>query len=380
MTFEIGRETTVADLESALPLLEPLFRAGIPVWLVGGAVRDRVAEEAPRDFDLFAEAEGETLRRLLPRGSSVGGRIPTLVLPRGKGEAPLQISGGSGGLLADLARRDFSVNAMAWRVGPDGLTGEIVDPFHGREDLRKRLLRVPQGSRDPFREDPVRVLRLLRFVATGGYSVEEETCTFAREAVEGLATVAGERRLRELSLFWEGVHIPWVREKVPVDFSERALRSAVFGKNLSSLPGQDPEGRALLRALGAETRSGRVRMWLFAWEAAGVEGGVETPWGRSLWRGRGGADLPLSRTDRHVLVTLDRLRSVLSSWPAVGPLDPRDLVLIGRDPSGGEVARLVARELPEGLRDRFFQWARQEERESRRLADEGIRNLPRRKN
>ncbi len=382
MTFEIGKDSTMSELESSLPLLEPLFRAGIPVWLVGGAVRDRVAGERPRDLDFFAEAEGEILRRLLPRGSSVGGRIPTLVLPREKGKAPLQISGGSGGLLADLARRDFSVNAMAWRVGPDGLKGEIVDPFHGREDLRKRLLRVPQSSRDPFREDPVRVLRLLRFVATGGYSVEAGTEEMARSAVEGLASVAGERRLRELGLFWEGAHLARVIERVPGSFCERVLRAAIFGNSLPAPLRTEPEGRGscFLPAVRPETISGSVRMWIFAWEAAGAAGGVESRWGRSLWRGRGGADLPLSRSDRHFLVTLDRLRSVLSSWPAVGPLDPRDLVLIGRDPSGGEVARLVARGLPEGLRDRFFQWARQEERESRRLAEEGVRSLPRRKN
>lgn len=372
----------MADLESTLPLLEPIFRAGIPVWLVGGAVRDMVAGEAPRDFDFFAEAEGETLRRLLPRGASVGGRVPTLVLPREKGKAPLQISDGSGGLHADLSRRDFSVNAMAWRVGPDGLKGEIVDPFHGREDLRNRLLRVPQSSRDPFREDPVRVLRLLRFVATGGYSVEAGTGEMARSAVEGLASVAGERRLRELALFWEGAHIAGVSEKVYESFCELALRAGIFGKNLPSPPTADPGGRGgcFLRSVRPEMISGRVRMWIFAWEAAGADGGVQMRWGRSLWRGKVGSDLPLSRTDRHFLVTLDRLRSVLNSWPAAGPLAPRDLVLIGRDSSMGEVARLVARGLPEELRDQFFQWVRQEERESQRLAEDGIRSLPRRRN
>ena len=363
-------------LEGWLPLLAPLHRAGIPVWLVGGAVRDALEGRVPRDADFVGGADVESLRRCLPKALPVGRQTPTLVLSLGKGRAPLEISGTRQGILADLERRDFSVNAMAWRVSPAGLEGEIVDPFGGREDLKKGRLRVPLASRDPFREDPVRVLRLLRFVSTRGYSVEGATLRMAREAIDALFRVAGERRLREIALFWEGAHLAQVREALPEDFCGRVLSAGIFGKRLSPLSAE--KGReAYARAAEVRSGSGLVRMWIFAWEAAGPEGGVETRWGRSLWRGGGGSDLPLSRSDRHLLVALDRLKSVLEGWRAAGPLDPRSVKRLGGDLSQGEVARWVAEKLPTDCQDRFWQWVRQEEQRGQRLSPDGFRSLPR---
>ena len=363
-------------LEGCLPLLAPLFRAGIPVWLVGGAVRDALEGRVPRDADFVGGADVESLRRCLPKAVPVGRQNPTLVLSLGKGRAPLEISGTRQGILADLERRDFSVNAMAWRVSPTGLEGEIVDPFGGREDLKKGRLRVPLASRDPFREDPVRVLRLLRFVSTRGYSVEGATLRMAREAIDDLPRVAGERRLREIALFWEGEALDRVREALPEDFCGRVLSSGIFGKKLFPLSAE--KGReAYARAAEARAGSGLVRMWIFAWEAVGPEGGVEMRWGRSLWRGGGGSDLPFSRSDRHLLVALDLLKSVLEGWPAAGPLDPRSVKRLWRDPSQGEVARWVAEKLPTDLQDPFWQWVRQEERVGQRLSTDGFRSLPR---
>ena len=373
--MEEGAKTI--GLNECVALLSPLFRAGIPVWLVGGAVRDALEKRPPRDFDFVGEADPGTLRRLLPQAVSVGGKIPTLVLSRGKGRTPLQLSGGEKGLLADLERRDFSMNAMAWQVSPTGLEGEILDPFGGREDLKNRRLRVPLASRDPFREDPVRVLRLMRFVATRGYTVEPATLGMARGAMKDLAKVAGERRLREVELFWAGEALDQVTRNLPEDFCGEALCAGIFGRNLPALP-LSRSTAAFSRAVEATKASGLVRMWIFAWEAAGSEGGVETGWGRSLWGGKGGAALPLSRIDRHRLVTLDRLKGVLSRWPLFGPWDRRSLSLVGRDPSKGEVAHLAAQGFPEELRFHFLMWARQGERLVRQLPKDGL-NPPRRR-
>ena len=374
-----GEGAENVGLEECLPLLAPLFRAGIPVWLVGGAVRDLREGRVPRDLDFVAEAEVDDLRPHLPKAVPVGGKNSTLVLSRGKGRAPLEISGAGRGIHADLERRDFSVNAMAWRVGPAGLEGEINDPFGGREDLGKGLLRVPLVSRDPFREDPVRVLRLLRFVSTRGYGVEGGTLAMAREALDKLPGMAGERRLREIGLFWEGTHLARVRETLPEEFCGRALAAGIFGKRL--LPLSAEKGReAYVRAVGAEASRGLVRMWIFAWEAAGPEGGIETRWGRSLWRGGDGSDLPLSRRERQFLVSLDRLKSILEGWSAAGPLDPRRLVPLWRDPSRearGAVLRWMAGRLPPEIQDSFWEWVRQAERLGQRLSADGFRSLPR---
>ncbi|MGC8528936.1 MAG: hypothetical protein ACP5OP_01880 [Leptospirillia bacterium] len=365
-------------IESCLPLLLPLFRAGVPVWLVGGAVRDALEHRSPRDFDFVAGADVGTLRSLLPQAVPVGGRIPTLVLSRGKGQSPLQLLAGDRGILPDLERRDFSINAMAWLVSGAGLCGEILDPFGGREDLTIGRLRVPLAFRDPFREDPVRVLRLCRFVATRGFTVEPATLSMARRALDDLAGVAGERRLREIGLFWEGEAIGRVLQTLPGDFCGEVLRAGIFGRNLARLPVSWPR-EALSQAIKAGTGSGLVRLWIFAWEVAGPEGGEERRWGRSLWGERAGVDLPLSRRDRHRLLALDRQRSALRGWIAAGPPSPRDLAGLGRDPFLGEGARLVARDLPEERRDLFFQWVRQRERESQALLAGRLRILPRRR-
>ena len=371
-----GKGAENVRLGECLPLLAPLFRVGIPVWLVGGAVRDLREGRVPRDLDFVAEAEVDDLRPHLPKAVPVGGKNSTLVLSLGKGRAPLEISGAGRGIHADLERRDFSVNAMAWRVGPAGLEGEINDPFGGREDLGKGILRVPLASRDPFREDPVRILRLLRFVSTRGYGVEGWTLSMARGALDALPCVAGERRLREIALFWEGTHLARVRETLPEDFCGRALGAGIFGKRLLPLSVEKGE-EAYVRAVGTEASRGLVRMWIFAWEAAGPEGGVETRWGRSLWRGGKGSDLPLSRRERQFLVALDRLRDLLGFWPAAGSLDPRRLLVLGRDPSREEVARWVSEKLPAECQGRFWQWMRQEERLGQRLSADGVRSLPR---
>ena len=361
MTSGVDGAGKTSGLASCLPLLEPLFRAGIPVWLVGGAVRDGLEERIPKDFDFFVPVSTEALWRLLPAAVSVGGRIPTLVLSRGKGVPPLQLSGGEEGLVSDLSRRDFSINAMARRVVPGGLEGEIVDPFGGQEDLKKQWLRVPQPLRNPFREDPVRVLRLMRFVATRGYAVEPGTLDLARGAVGDLGFVAGERRLRELTLFWEGDWLNEVDSRVPADFCGGVLAAGIFGTHCPSLP-ESGGTEVFVRAVKAAGVSGRVKMWIFVWGVAGPEGGGEMRWGRSLWgRKMAGSDLPLSRGDRHTLVTLDRLRSLFMQWPAAGPPDRRSLSLREADPSQGEVAHLVARDIPEKEKSQFWSWVRQGE-------------------
>ena len=198
----------------------------------------------------------------------------------------------------------------------------------------------------------------------------------ARGVLDKLPCVAGERRLREIALFWEGTHLARVRETLPEDFCGRALGAGIFGKRLLPLSVEKGE-EAYVRAVGTEASRGLVRMWIFAWEAAGPEGGVETRWGRSLWRGGKGSDLPLSRRERQFLVALDRLRDLLGFWPAAGPLDPRRLLVLGRDPSREEVARWVSEKLPAECQGRFWQWMRQEERLGQRLSADGVRSLPR---
>ena len=109
------------------------------------------------------------------------------------------------------ARRDFTVNAIL----RDALTGEIVDPFGGREDLSAGVLRCVGDPARRFAEDALRILRLLRFASVLGFSVEENTARAARERRDGLRAIAHERVYAELNKLLCGEHAAAVLLEYP---------------------------------------------------------------------------------------------------------------------------------------------------------------------
>ena len=110
----------------------------------------------------------------------------------------------------DLARRDFTVNAIA--LSPEGT---LVDPFGGREDLRSGVLRCVGDPARRFAEDALRILRLLRFASVLGFSVEENTARAARERRDGLRAIAHERVYAELNKLLCGEHAAAVLLEYP---------------------------------------------------------------------------------------------------------------------------------------------------------------------
>jgi poly(A) polymerase len=172
--------------------------AGEPVWVVGGAVRDRLLERGTDDVDLVAQGDVEPLARRLARAKGATG-FPLseafgawrVTARGGAWQADLMPLEGES-IEEDLARRDFTVNAMAEPL--DG--GELVDPFGGRADLEARHLRlVSDGA---LKADPLRVLRLARLAIERGLEADPDTVAAARAAAEGLPGVAGERVFAEL--------------------------------------------------------------------------------------------------------------------------------------------------------------------------------------
>ena len=100
----------------------------------------------------------------------------------------------------DLARRDFTVNAMA----KDTVTGELRDPFGGREDIERGLLRAPGDAPTRFAEDPLRILRGVRFVSQLGFTIETETKAAMAASVELLPTLSQERVTAEIERLLRG--------------------------------------------------------------------------------------------------------------------------------------------------------------------------------
>ena len=201
MEIREGRQGEVPGPVRAL--LASLAQAGHPSFLVGGCVRDMLRGRPVVDFDIATPASGEEILALFPRAIPIGLRHGTVMVPTRSG--PVDVTSFRKGpcLEDDLAHRDFTVNAMAYDPGE----GCVIDPFGGRADLAKGVLRAVGSAADRLAEDPLRALRACRLVAVLGLRVDPEVEAALPGARAGLARVARERIKHELCelLLAEGV-------------------------------------------------------------------------------------------------------------------------------------------------------------------------------
>lgn len=196
--------------EAVHKLVRDLEAEGFETWTVGGSVRDAVRGSPgnPGDWDLATRATPPQVRRLFRRTVPLGEEYGTVgvfgeddnlyevttfrhdVITYGR-KAKVAFAET---LEEDLARRDFTVNAMAWHPGRE----ELRDPHGGREDLARGILRTVGRAHARFREDYLRILRGLRFAGTLGLEIEEDTWEGMVEAVPGLSVLSMERVREEL--------------------------------------------------------------------------------------------------------------------------------------------------------------------------------------
>jgi tRNA nucleotidyltransferase/poly(A) polymerase len=189
--------------------------SGRELYLVGGAVRDLLRGEKPKDWDLATPAPPQEVIRLFRESNPRGRVIPTgikhgTVTVHFRGEA-MEIttfrteSGYSDGrrpdevrfgasLEEDLSRRDFTMNAIAYRLP----SGPLEDPSGGAADIEKRLIRCVGNPEERFGEDGLRPLRAVRFAAQLGFRVDEEALAAIPGALGLTAKVAPERIREEL--------------------------------------------------------------------------------------------------------------------------------------------------------------------------------------
>ena len=198
---------------SVLELINTLEEAGFETWVVGGCVRDHLMGNVPHDYDCCTAAEPEQMQALFADRQLVlaGLKHGTVGVVTEDGVVEITTFRTEGGYLdsrhpdwvkfvrdvkEDLARRDFTVNAMAYspRRG-------LCDPFGGQADLKNGLLRAVGDPVLRFREDALRILRGLRFAARFGFQIEEATRTAMHTEIAGLDTLARERVLTELEGF-----------------------------------------------------------------------------------------------------------------------------------------------------------------------------------
>ena len=202
---------TIRMDEGAAELLDTLHRAGYAAYVVGGCVRDSLLGLTPHDWDLCTSAlpqQGMELfgeEKCIPTGLQHG----TVTVKQGGGLYEITTFRTEGAytdgrhpdevhfvpdVREDLARRDFTINAMAYNA-KEGL----VDPFGGQDDLQSGILRAVGVPHQRFTEDALRILRLYRFAARFGFAIDPPTAQAAQELCAHLDCVSVERIEEELA-------------------------------------------------------------------------------------------------------------------------------------------------------------------------------------
>ena len=195
----------------AAALLARLHGAGYAAYAVGGCVRDSLLGRTPQDWDLCTSARPEQVLALFGEGQCIptglqhgtvtikyGGQLYETTTFRTEGaytdgRHPDEVHFVPD-VRQDLARRDFTINAMAYNDA-EGL----IDPFGGQQDLQQGILRAVGDPATRFEEDALRILRLYRFAARFGFAIDPPTGQAARALCAHLDCVSVERIEEELS-------------------------------------------------------------------------------------------------------------------------------------------------------------------------------------
>lgn len=172
--------------EDVLAICRRLREHGRRGWIVGGCVRDLLRGQPAKDWDVATDARPEEVMRMFQKVIPTGLQHGTVTVVLRHVHYEITTLRGEGAysdgrrpdkvefvedIVADLARRDFTINAIAI----DPVDGHIIDPFNGRQDLAARVVRAVGDARERFSEDGLRILRGARFAATLEFELETQT-------------------------------------------------------------------------------------------------------------------------------------------------------------------------------------------------------------
>ena len=252
---------------------------GIPIYLVGGAVRDLLMGEPVADLDITVESDASTVAHEL------AARLSGRVVARSQfGTFKVEMAGESVDVVTsrretyrrpgalptvssssiddDLKRRDFTINAMALRLTPGPVV--VLDPCQGQDDIRSRTIRVlHDGS---FRDDATRMLRAIRYEQRLGFSLSHETEALLTSNASYLDTISGDRLRRETSIIFR-------EEKAPAILL-RAAGLGLLAALYRHLPSEEELDRRL-SAIPASAHIGNPRSYLALLAAAMNESQAE---------------------------------------------------------------------------------------------------------
>lgn len=209
-----------------LSVVDKLSDAGYEAYLVGGCVRDLLTQSHPKDFDVATNATPQEVRKLFRNSRLIGRRFVLVHVYFGKetvevatfrgdpSNTPHRVMSKSGQILQDNAygtieedamRRDFTINALFY----DPRHHELIDFTQGLTDIRKKKIRLIGDPATRYREDPMRMLRALRFSAKLGFDIDKATDAPMRTMGAQLLAVPPARLFEEtMKLFMHGYAVP----------------------------------------------------------------------------------------------------------------------------------------------------------------------------
>jgi tRNA nucleotidyltransferase (CCA-adding enzyme) len=347
--------------EALVEIARRLAARGRQAWAVGGAVRDALLGRRSTDWDLATDAPPDEVRRIFRR-----------TVPLGIEHGTVGVHGRDGVLYEvttfrrdvetfgrhavvefadtideDLARRDFTFNAIAWNP----LTDELRDPFDGGADLARRVLRTVGAPEQRFAEDYLRVLRALRFAGQLRLHIESETWEALKAAVPKLGVLSAERVREEL---WKVLTQTRDASIVLRLYEESGVLAALFpelaatvGFDVGRGAGRDAWSIALAAVDALPPARPRMRM------AALLHGtgypSVRTRGLRGEWRVMGHENFAA----RHADAVMRRLKASNADTERVTALVARQTDLFPPDAPPGGVRRWLLHVGPDLVRDFF---------------------------
>src|SRR3990167_2413621 len=201
--------------ESVKQILDKFSKAKYEIYIVGGAVRDILMDQNAKDWDFTTNATPEEILQLLPGGlynnqfgtvftdnpddTERPHEITTFRTEEGYEDFrhPTKIVWGKS-LKEDLARRDFTINAMVIKSPITNLQFTIIDPYDGQVDIKNKLIRAVGDPNERFSEDALRMMRAVRIAAELGFTIEEKTFEAIKKNATLIGKIAKERVKDEL--------------------------------------------------------------------------------------------------------------------------------------------------------------------------------------
>ena len=212
----------IKDQLNSTPHKKILLTAGslsdelaIPSYIVGGYVRDIILNRETTDIDIMVEGDGVLFAKKLSQKLNIDNivvyeKFQTALIPNK--EIQIEIATArtetysensrkpeikSTSINEDLSRRDFTINSIAASLNKENY-GDIIDPFNGIEDIKKRIIITPVDVNETLKEDPLRMLRAIRFSAQLGFDIDKQVIDGIKKHKDRLQIISLERITEEI--------------------------------------------------------------------------------------------------------------------------------------------------------------------------------------